>query len=73
MDSAFSNFFSMLFYGVSLGSVLCAMAPSVNPQIDTSSGTFNPTSLQEYKIPEAVSSLMAKKPSGGLLFPVSRE
>ena len=49
---------------VSLGSVLCAIAPSVNPQMDTSSGTFSPTSLQEYRMPEAVSSLMAKNPSG---------
>ena len=49
---------------VSFGSVLCAMAPSVNPQMDTSSGTFTPTSLQAYSMPEAVSSLMAKKPSG---------
>ena len=49
---------------VSFGSVLWAMAPSVNPQMDTSSGTFTPTSLQAYSMPEAVSSLMAKKPSG---------
>ena len=49
---------------VSFGSVLWAMAPSVNPQMDTSSGTFMPTSLQAYSMPEAVSSLMAKKPSG---------
>lgn len=49
---------------VSFGSVLWAMAPSVNPQMDTSSGTFMPTSFQAYSMPEAVSSLMAKKPSG---------
>ena len=52
---------------VSFGSVLWAMAPSVNPQMDTSSGTFTPTSLQAYSMPEAVSSLMAKKPSGRFL------
>ena len=51
---------------VSFGSVLWAMAPSVKPQMETSSGTLSPTSLQAYKIPAAVSSLIAKKPSGRL-------
>ena len=65
-ECAFAHFFSVLLYGGQFR-VGALGDGSVGETADgTSSGTFSPTSLQAYNIPAAVSSLIAKKPSGRL-------
>ena len=65
-ECAFAHFFSVLLHSGQFR-VGALGDGSVGETADgTSSGTFSPTSLQAYNIPAAVSSLIAKKPSGRL-------